>query len=103
VDGNFAATSTISGVWSSVVLAPAAIFVSALFGVLFVLALCHEGIENEKMPGKCIQLHRAGDQRFRESLACLNPAGESSKKCLKLPSRHLHYGRQPKSVRALHS
>ena len=36
----FAATSTIGGVWSSAFQSSSALFVSVLFGILFVLALC---------------------------------------------------------------
>jgi hypothetical protein len=36
----FALTSTTSGVWGSSAQAPAALFACALFGTLFLLALC---------------------------------------------------------------
>lgn len=40
----FAVTSTISGVWGSSAESAAAIFASALFGLLFLLALCTKAI-----------------------------------------------------------
>jgi len=40
----FAATSVITGALSSTVGIPAIIFVSALFGLLFVLALCTKAV-----------------------------------------------------------
>jgi hypothetical protein len=40
----FAAVSTTSGVWGGIVRTPTAIFVSVLFGALFVLALCLKAV-----------------------------------------------------------
>lgn len=40
----FAVTSTISGVWGSSAESSGAIFVSVLFGLLFLLALCTRAI-----------------------------------------------------------
>ena len=40
----FALISTTSGVWGGTAQAPTAIFVSALFGTLFVLALCTKAL-----------------------------------------------------------
>lgn len=43
----FAVTSTVSGVWGSSAQSTAAQFASALFGILFLLALCTKAIRGK--------------------------------------------------------